>query len=36
VSLQVAAFEAGDLHLANASGPALTASAPPYPLLADI
>lgn len=36
VSMQVAAFESGDLHLSRASGPALTASAPPYPLLADI
>jgi len=36
VSLQVSAFEAGGLHLFSASGPALLASAPPYPLLADI
>jgi len=36
VSLQVSAFEAGGLHLVSASGPALVASAPPYPLLADI
>lgn len=36
VSLQVAAFELGDLHLTSATGPALTASAAPYPLLADI
>lgn len=36
VSMQVAAFEAGGLHLSNATGPSLTASAPPYPLLADI
>lgn len=36
VSMQVAAFELGDLHLGSASGPAVTASAPPYPLLADI
>lgn len=36
VSMQVAAFEAGNLHLSGATGTALTASAPPYPLLADI
>ena len=36
VSMQVAAFELGDLHITSANGPALTASAPPYPLLADI
>ena len=36
VSMQVAAFELGDLHLTSATGPALTASAAPYPLLADI
>jgi tRNA-modifying protein YgfZ len=36
VSMQVAAFEAGNLHSGSATGPALTASAPPYPLLADI
>lgn len=36
VSLQVSAFEAGDLHLGAASGAPLSASAPPYPLLADI
>ncbi|WP_210546431.1 folate-binding protein YgfZ [Rhodoferax sp. PAMC 29310] len=36
VSMQVAAFEAGDLHLTSATGPELVASAPPYPLLADI
>jgi tRNA-modifying protein YgfZ len=36
VSLQVSAFEAGNLHLGSASGPTLTASPPPYPLLADI
>jgi folate-binding protein YgfZ len=36
VSMQVAAFELGGLHLTSANGPALTATAPPYPLLADI
>jgi folate-binding protein YgfZ len=36
VSLQVAAFEAGDLHLGNATGAALSVAPPPYPLLADI
>jgi folate-binding protein YgfZ len=36
LSLQVAAFEAGALHLGSASGPALQAAAPPYTLLADI
>ncbi len=36
VSMQVAAFELGDLHLTSASGAALTASAAPYSLLADI
>ena len=36
VSVQVSAFEAGGLHLGNASGAALTATPSPYPLLADI
>jgi folate-binding protein YgfZ len=36
VSAQVAAFEAGGLHWQSASGPALTLTAAPYPLLADI
>jgi folate-binding protein YgfZ len=36
VSLQVNAFEAGGLHLGNASGAALSATSTPYPLLADI
>ena len=36
VSMQVAAFEAGDLHLGTASGPTLAATPAPYPLLADI
>lgn len=36
VSLQVAAFEAGGLHLGSAGGPALSVTPPPYPLLADI
>ena len=36
VSMQVAAFELGDLHLTSATGPVVTASVAPYPLLADI
>jgi hypothetical protein len=36
VVLQVAAAEAGALHLGSASGPALAVAPPPYPLLADI
>ncbi len=36
VSMQVSAFEAGGLHLGSATGPALTATAMPYPLLSDI
>jgi folate-binding protein YgfZ len=36
VSMQVSAFEAGDLHLGAATGTALSASAPPYALLSDI
>ena len=36
VSAQVAAVEAGDLHLGAASGPAITVAPAPYPLLADI
>ena len=36
VSLQVAAFESGQLHLGTATGPMLAATAAPYPLLADI
>jgi folate-binding protein YgfZ len=36
VSTQVTAFEAGNLHLKDVAGPALTLSAAPYPLLADI
>jgi folate-binding protein YgfZ len=36
VSLQVAAMEAGGLHLSAASGPALAVAPPPYSLLADI
>jgi len=36
VALQLSAVEAGDLHLRSATGPALTLSPPPYPLLADI
>lgn len=36
VVLQVAAADAGDLHLGSATGPVLQATAPPYPLLADI
>jgi folate-binding protein YgfZ len=36
VALQLSAVESGDLHLGSATGPALTLSPPPYPLLADI
>ena len=36
VSLQIAALEAGGLHLGSASGPALRVAPAPYPLLADI
>lgn len=36
VSLQVAAMEAGGLHLASFNGPALAVAPAPYPLLADI
>ena len=36
VSMQVAAFELGDLHLSTAAGPTIAASPAPYPLLADI
>ena len=36
VSLQVAAFEAGGLHLGHADGPPVSVAPPPYPLLADI
>jgi len=36
VVLQVAAVDAGGLHLGSASGPALNATAAPYPLQADI
>ena len=36
VSLQLSAVEAGGLHLRSATGPALTLSLAPYPLLADI
>jgi len=36
VALQLSAVEAGDLHLGSATGPVLTLSPPPYPLLADI
>ncbi len=36
VSLQVAAFESGGLHLGAATGPRLVAMPAPYPLLADI
>ena len=36
VALHLSAVEAGDLHLGSATGPALTLSPPPYPLLADI
>ena len=36
IVLQVSAVEVGGLHLGSASGPALVASAAPYPLQADI
>lgn len=36
VSMQISAFEAGDVRLSAADGPALQLSPPPYPLLADI
>lgn len=36
VSMQIAAFEAADLHLGSATGAPITASAAPYPLLSDI
>lgn len=36
VSMQIAAFVAGDVRARQADGPLLTLSPPPYPLLADI
>lgn len=36
VSMQISAFEAGQVHAKNSQGPQLTLSAAPYPLLADI
>ena len=36
ISAQVSAVQAGALHIGSASGPALIAVPPPYPLLADI
>jgi tRNA-modifying protein YgfZ len=36
VVLQVAAADAGDVHLGSATGPVLQVAPPPYPLLADI
>jgi hypothetical protein len=36
VSMQISAFEAGGVHALSQDGPALTLTAPPYPLLADI
>ena len=36
VSMQISAVEAGALHLNSASGTAIVATPPPYPLLADI
>ena len=36
VSLQIAALQAGALHLGTANGPAFVITPPPYPLLADI
>lgn len=35
VSMQIAAHEAGNLHLHHASGPTVLTSAPPYPLSVD-
>jgi hypothetical protein len=36
VSMQISAFEAGQVHARSPQGPQLTLSAAPYPLLADI
>ena len=36
ISMQIAAAEAGGLHLGSAAGPAVAVAAAPYPLLADI
>ena len=36
VSMQISAFEAGDVRVGAADGPVLQLSPPPYPLLADI
>jgi folate-binding protein YgfZ len=36
VSMQISAFEAGGVHLAQVEGPLLQLSPPPYPLLADV
>lgn len=36
VSMQISAFEAGDVRLRAVDGPALTLASAPYPLLADI
>ena len=36
VSMQISAFEAGDVRLGPADGPVLQLSPPPYPLLTDI
>jgi folate-binding protein YgfZ len=36
VSLQISAFEAGNVHLGRPDGPALQLSPAPYPLLADV
>ena len=36
VSMQISAFEAGDVRLGQADGPLLTLAPAPYPLLDDI
>jgi tRNA-modifying protein YgfZ len=36
VSMQISAFEAGDVRLGRVDGPTLTLSSAPYPLLADV
>jgi len=36
VSMQISAFDAGDVRLGQVKGPVLTLTPPPYPLLADI
>jgi len=36
VSMQISAFDAGDVRLGQVKGPVLTLTPPPYPLLADV